>query len=703
MLELTYTSDIQFISGVGPERAKSLRAIGIDTVKHLLNYYPRKYLDRTRILKIGNLRYAEGIVTVIGTVKKADVIKNRGRGGQRLQVFLEDGTGTMELTFFQGIPYLKTSFRVGEAFAVSGKLEQFGPRFSMIHPEYDHIQQEDDELKLINTGGIIPLYPTTDLLRKTGFDSRGFRRVMKKVFERLDLNSIPDTLSLSVREQFKVSDFSLSLKAIHHPGSNEELLSGLNRLKIEEILYFNLQMGLRKLRIQENEKGFTFTAEDQLVKKFYQSLPFQLTQGQISVLRDIRSDLKRSHPMNRLIQGDVGSGKTVVAMMAMLMAVDNGFQAAFMAPTEILAEQHYRTMLTYFQPLGLDVVLLTGSLKTASKNSGLGMIQSGMTRIVIGTHALIEDQVIFQNLGLIVVDEQHRFGVIQRAKLKQKGILPHMLVMSATPIPRTLSMTLYGDLEVSKITELPKGRQPIKTAIIFDKDRSQLFRTIREQIKRGRQAYFVYPLIEESEKLDLKAATDALEEIRAEFSDFQVGLLHGRLSSEEKEATMAAFKSGEVNILVSTTVIEVGVDVANASVMVIEHAERFGLAQLHQLRGRVGRGSEQSYCFLITSFKLSKDGKERLATMERTTDGFEIAEKDLEIRGAGDLYGTRQSGMPDLQLLDLVKDEPLVIQSRQISDFILKDDPHLRKPENRLLRDRVLSEPSDTLILNEIA
>ncbi|MCK6600421.1 MAG: ATP-dependent DNA helicase RecG [Bacteroidetes bacterium] len=703
MSSLTYTTEIQFIPGIGPERAKALKASGIDVVKHLLHYYPRKYLDRTRILKIGNLRWAEGSVTVIGTVKKADLIKNRGKGGQRLQVFLEDGTGTLELIFFQGVQYLKTTFRPGEAFAVSGNLEQFGPRFSMIHPEYDHIQQDEDELKLINTGGIIPLYPTTDLLRKTGFDSRGFRRILKRVFERLDLNSIPDPLPLALRNRFSVSDLSLSLKAVHQPASNDELISGLNRLKLEEILYFSLQVALRKLQIRENEKGFTFSAEDNLVKKFYQALPFQLTSGQISVLRDIRQDLKRPHPMNRLIQGDVGSGKTVVAMMAMLMAVDNGFQAAFMAPTEILAEQHYKTMETYFKPLGLDVVLLTGSLKQGSKNTGLGLIQTGMSRLVVGTHALIEDQVIFQNLGLIVVDEQHRFGVMQRARLKQKGILPHVLVMSATPIPRTLAMTVYGDLEVSKIKELPTGRLPVKTTVIYDKDRLQLIRTIREQIKKGRQAYFVYPLIEESEKLDLKAATEAFEEIRSDFEGFTTGLLHGRMNSEEKEAVMSGFKSGSIQVLVSTTVIEVGVDVPNATVMVIEHAERFGLAQLHQLRGRVGRGHDQSYCFLITSFKLSKDGKERLATMEQTTDGFVIAEKDLEIRGAGDLYGTRQSGLPDLQLLDLVKDEKLVVQSREMASAILESDPHLRKPEHSLLRERLRNEPSDAILLNEIA
>ena len=700
--QITISTSVQFVPGVGVERAKALASVGIHSVRQLLEYYPRKYLDRTRVVKIGNLPKVSGHVTVIGKVIKSDLVKNRGKGNQRLSVSLQDETGTMELIFFQGIHYMKKIFLEGEVFAVFGDPQRFGYKHTMVHPEYDHLKAEEGDLNLINTGGIVPLYPSTDNLKRVGFDSRGFRRLFGNLFDKIDSATITDSIPLNLRNKYRISDYFLSIKNIHQPESNEALQSAVHRLKIDEILYYHLQMAVRKYHFHNNEKGLTFSAEDNLTKQFFQNLPFKLTEAQIQVLRDIRLDLKKSSPMNRLVQGDVGSGKTVVAIMAMLMAVDNGYQAVFMAPTEILAEQHYKTLQTYIKPLGLEIVLLTGSLKTAQKNSGLGMMQSGLAQIAVGTHALLEDDVYFNRLGLVVIDEQHRFGVAQRAKLKQKGQSPHMLIMTATPIPRTLSMTLYGDLDVSKMNMMPNGRQPITTKLVFDKDRPRLVKFIKDELKANRQIYFVYPLVEESEKLDLKAATDAFEEIKNEFKEFNVGLLHGRMKSDEKDDVMQKFKSNTINILVSTTVIEVGVDIPNASVMVIEHAERFGLSQLHQLRGRVGRGSSQSYCFLLASFKISEVARQRLEIMVETTDGFRIAEEDLKIRGSGDIYGTRQSGLPDLKLLDLATDFDVVNKAKEIADEIVSVDPHLRKPEHRSLRDKILSDENKLFLYNEV-
>ncbi|NUQ80439.1 MAG: ATP-dependent DNA helicase RecG [Bacteroidetes bacterium] len=701
-MDLTYSSDIQFAPGIGPERAKALRQAGIETVADLLGTYPRRYLDRSAICKIRNLRHQTGVVTLMGTVTRADLIKNKNRG-QRFSVMLDDGTGVVELIFFQGINYLKSVFSIGGSFAVSGKPDVFGSRFSLVHPDYDALKDDQDELQLLNTGGIIPLYPSGDLLKRMGLDSRGFRRTILKVMDRLNWATVSDPLDEKWRAMAEVPDRASALQWIHRPQSPEHLQLATRRLKLDDILSFSLAMELRKLQTETSDRGLAFSAPDQYTRQFYQGLPFKLTQGQIDVLRDIRNDLKKPHPMNRLLQGDVGSGKTVVAMMSMLMAVDNGYQAALMAPTEILAEQHYQTMTRYLKPLGLDVVLLTGGLKSAGRTTGTGMLQSGLAQLAVGTHALISEGVIFKNLGLIVVDEQHRFGVLQRAMLRAKGLMPHVLVMSATPIPRTLAMTVYGDLEVSRITELPSGRQPVKTVIIRDLDRPQLNRTIADQINRGRQVYFVYPLIEESEKSDLKAATDAHREISEWFPAYKVGLLHGRLPVQEKDEIMASFKANQIQILVSTTVIEVGVDVPNATVMIIEHADRFGLSQLHQLRGRVGRGAEASYCFLVISDKLTSEARERLTTMERTNNGFEIAEKDLEIRGAGDILGTRQSGLPDMKLLDLARDYPILQLSGQLARAILADDPHLRKPSHALLRSQIVTSHQALINLAEIA
>lgn len=701
-MNLSFDSEIQFLPGIGPERAKALQAAGIFNIRQLLYYFPRKYLDRTRMVKISQIPKIEGTVTILGQVAKAELLSNKGKGGQRLTVFLKDDSGMMELVFFQGISWIKQIFKEGEAFAVFGEPQRYGPRYSIVHPEYEHLKVEDGEVNLLHTGGIVPLYPSGDVLKKVGFDSRGFRRVFKNLFDKIDMTSIPDPIPLLLREKFKLSDLGLCLKQIHQPENNDQLQSALYRLKMDEILYFQLRMLLQKLGIKNNEKGLIFSTSDNYTKQFFKKLPFNLTASQVKVLQDIRKDLSAGQPMNRLVQGDVGSGKTVVGIIAMLMAVDNGYQAAFMAPTEILAEQHYHTLKKYIEPLGLEIIYLTGSVKNSTKNSGIAMLQSGMAQLAVGTHALIEDDVLFNRLGLIVIDEQHRFGVMQRAKLRQKGIFPHVLIMTATPIPRTLSMTVYGDLDVSRMMDMPTGRIPIKTKMMTDKDKPRLNSFVMEQLQSGHQIYFVYPLIEESEKLELKAATDAYNEISKDFPDHSVGLLHGRLSASEKEDVMAKFKSGTIQILVSTTVIEVGVDVPNANLMVIEHAERFGLAQLHQLRGRVGRGVNQSYCILMTSYKISQIAKDRLKIMEETTDGFRIAEEDLKIRGTGDIFGTRQSGLPDFKLLSLVNDEEIIFTSVKLAQDILADDPHLRKPEHIGLRKKMESEENKVIMLNEV-
>lgn len=700
------------VKGVGPKRAAALREIGIDSIPKLLYYLPRDYLDRSRITKIRDLtKLIEGgnEVTVIGSVFRQEVKRTR-RGKQMFFLTLKDETGYLTSVFFAGVQWYRDAFEVGEILAVSSvpELDKLGrPQF--IHPEFDRLKTKDDEdttdwNSLLNTGAIIPKYSSSEELRQVGLDNRGFRRIMRNALQE-NVNAVVDHLPGDLLERHRLLDLRSSLKKVHFPKTYEQRDQGLTRLKFDELFYFQLLMAYRRRELKGELKGIAFRIKSDLARQLLSSLPFELTEAQRRVIKEISEDMGNTQPMNRLLQGDVGSGKTIVALFAMLVAVENGYQCALMAPTEILAEQHFFTLKNFLGDLPVNIRVLIGGQKKQLRTDVLEDIRRGSANIVVGTHALIQEQVEFAKLGLVVVDEQHRFGVAQRSLLRQKGKEnPDVLVMTATPIPRTLSLTLYGDLDVSVIDELPKNRRPVKTAVRTGKDKTKVFDFVRKEIERGRQAYIVYPLIEESEKVDLKAAIAEFEKLsRDEFSGLRLGLLHGRLPSEEKDALMRKFKGKEIDILVATTVIEVGIDVPNASVMIVENAERYGLSQLHQLRGRVGRGADQSYCILLMDDLVMKrrtllaadraeaqkqlsDTTKRLETMVQTNDGFKIAEVDLELRGAGDFFGTRQSGLPSFRIADIVHDKEILSWARREAFELVARDPHLRMPQHELIR-----------------
>jgi len=697
-------TDVQYIHGIGPKRKEILYEHGIQTVHDLLNYFPRRYLDRTNIMQIRQLRIHES-ATIVGRVENFGMIKNRTGRGSRFRLILTDETGSISLVWFQGAQYYEKVFEVGEELAVYGKVDMYGRELQITHPEFDRLSDGEDE-NFLHTGGIIPLYPSTEALKRRYFDSRGFRRLIKPLMPLTD--EIPETLPTNVLDNYKLITAGNAYRQIHFPLSIDNLHKALQRIKFEEFFYLQLMMAFRKKKIHEMQKGIVFEKVGEHIKALLEKLPFQLTDAQKKVLHEIHADMKSSQPMNRLIQGDVGSGKTIVALIAMLIAVENGFQCAFMAPTEILAEQHYVVLQEYLWGLHVSVALLKGGQKKSEREKVLADIKNHQIDIIVGTHAIFQEHVAFTKLGLIVIDEQHRFGVMQRAEIRQKainlGLHPDVLVMTATPIPRTLAMSLYGDLDISIIGELPVGRKPIKTAVRKEDARRKVYDFIRSEIRAGRQCYIVYPLIEASEKLDLKAATEAHEHLsKKDFPDLRIGLLHGRMKSNEKQSVMAAFKNGQLDILVSTTVIEVGVDVPNATIMVIEHAERFGLTQLHQLRGRVGRGGEQSYCILLTEQKfLMEDTAARLRIMEETTDGFRIAEEDLRIRGPGEFFGTRQSGLPELKLAHILYDRDLLEIAREAAFELVKKDPQLRHPLNQNVRKKFLQQYQDKLGLGTV-
>lgn len=677
-------SDIRYVSGIGPKRAQALYDVGLMTVWDLLNYFPRRYLDRRMISSIRSVKIGQP-ATIVGRVSHFGTVKNRSSRGSRFKLVLEDDSGAIELTWFQGTRYYEKAFTEGEWLAVFGKVEMFGRSLQMTHPEFDRLDSESDDA-FLHTGGIIPVYPSTEELRAKFLDSRGFRKLIKPI---LDLTeAIDESLPLTVVEENRLISRGTAYRQIHFPSSPDNLQHARRRLKFEELFYLQLLLAYRKSRVQSDERGIRFDGSGEKTERLMRSLPFELTAAQKKVLHEVGEDMNKPTPMNRMIQGDVGSGKTIVAILAMLRAVENGYQTAMMVPTEILAEQHYIVLQELLWGLGVQVALLKGGQKKKERDSVLSGLASHQIDIAVGTHALFQEDVAFHKLGLIVVDEQHRFGVMQRAEIRRKslerGFHPDVLVMTATPIPRTLAMALYGDLDVSIIGELPSGRKTIRTAIRTDDARPKVYDFIRTEIGKGRQTYIVYPLIEASEKTDLKAATDAFEHLsQYVFSDFRMGLLHGRLKTDEKQNIMARFKNREIDILVSTTVIEVGVDVPNATIMLIEHAERFGLSQLHQLRGRVGRGSEQSYCILMTDRKVFNDEtRARLRIMEETTDGFRIAEEDLKIRGPGELFGTRQSGLPELKMADLVEDRDLMEQARKAAFDVVRQDPQMRDPRH---------------------
>lgn len=671
---------VRFVKGIGPRRADVLSEAGVDTVRDLLQYYPRKYLDRTSVSAIKDVSSDSGPVTIIGTILTLKVIP--GRRGRRFELVIEDEPGRrITCVWFKGVAWVSKVFEKDQLVAFHGRPQKYSGGISLPHPDFDVL---DEEAPALATGRIIALYPGGASLSRVGLTSRSFRRTLfhliKEHGERLQ-----EMLPEGIQGKYNLLDGRVALRAVHFPKNEKELIRAIARLKFEELFFIQLMLARMK-RDQTVEEGVVLETKDGLASRFiHDVLPFELTGSQTEAITDITRDTASGTRMNRLLQGDVGSGKTVVAVAAMLHAVDNGLQAVFMAPTEILAEQHFRNLLTYFEPLGVRVRLLLGGMKKSERSAILESLSSGDLPIVVGTHAIIQKDVSFRGLGMCIVDEQHRFGVMQRATLFKKGDRPHTLLMTATPIPRSLALTVYGDLDVSIMRDQPPGRQPIRTRLVWDRDRDSATEILRSECINGRQAYVVYPLVEESEKLDLKDAENGYEKLVAEFPDMTVDLIHGRMSSEQKETAMKKFVGGETQILVSTTVIEVGVDVPNATVMMIEHAERFGLSQLHQLRGRVGRGPHRSTCILIAHFKRSSEADERLRTMVETNDGFKISEVDLKLRGAGDFFGTRQSGLPDLKIADIVADTEILIQAREAAFELVAKDPNLDDPGNESL------------------
>ena len=676
---------IQYVPGVGPKRAEVLeKDLGLRCVGDLLHYYPYKYIDRSRLYQI---REIDGTMPYIQLQGEILSFEELGEGRkQRLVAHFTDGTGVVDLVWFQGLRFLKGRYRVHTKYIVFGRPAPYGGRISIAHPDID----EPEKLSLSQMG-LVPAYNTSERMKRMGLNSAALQRFVSAAFAALKVPP-PETLPPWFVEEHRLLPLPEALRQIHFPASPAQLRQAQYRFKFEELFFIQLQILRYAKERGQKFRGFLFPRVGELFNGFYaHHLPFPLTGAQMRVLREIRRDTCSGRQMNRLLQGDVGSGKTVVALMTMLLALDNGYQACLMAPTEILAGQHLETVQKMLQGMDIRVELLTGSVRGRQREAILQGLASGSVRILIGTHAVLEEPVSFARLGMAVIDEQHRFGVAQRARLWQKSAQPpHVLVMTATPIPRTLAMTLYGDLDVSVIDELPPGRKPVQTQHRYDDRRASLYQFLRREIQAGRQAYVVYPLIQESEKSDLKNLEQGYGQMCAVFPEFRISKVHGRMKPAEKDAEMARFARGETQIMVATTVIEVGVNVPNASVMIIENADRFGLSQLHQLRGRVGRGAEQSYCILITGYKLSSDTRRRIEIMTQTNDGFEIAEADLKLRGPGDLEGTQQSGIAfDLKIANVARDGQLLQHVREVARRIVDDDPQALNPRNALLWQRL--------------
>lgn len=681
---------IEYLKGVGPQRGDLLRKeLSIHKYGDLLNLYPNRYIDRTRYYKINQLTNSNSEVQIVGKIIHVKTVE-QGKGKSRLVATFVDDTGQMELVWFQGQNWIKESLKLNVVYVIFGKITQFGTIFNMAHPELELLETHKSSLR----SAMQPVYPSTEKLTNKGINSKVISKLMQQLF--IETQALfAETLPQSIIEELKLIPKNAALFNIHFPKSQELLAKAQFRLKFEELFFIQLQLISKNLIRKHKIKGQPFEKVGTYFTNFYNNhLPFELTNAQKKVLKEIRNDLGSQAQMNRLLQGDVGSGKTIVALMCMLLAKDNGFQSCLMAPTEILATQHYNGLIELLNNestgLNIKIKLLTGSTKTSDRKLLHEELENGTLDILIGTHALLEDKVKFNNLGLAIIDEQHRFGVEQRSKLWRKApIPPHILVMTATPIPRTLAMSLYGDLDISIIDELPPGRKPIQTVHRLDSNRLQVWKFLKDEIAKGRQIYIVYPLIQESEKMDFKDLMDGYESISRDFPlpMYSIAMVHGKMKPADKEAEMKRFAEGKANIMIATTVIEVGVNVPNASVMVIESAERFGLSQLHQLRGRVGRGADQSYCILMTGFKLSEDTKTRLETMVRTNDGFEIAEVDLKLRGPGDIMGTQQSGVLNLQIADLVKDRDILQVARHIAIRILKEDPSMSKAEHQKMKE----------------
>jgi len=680
-----FQTPIEYLKGVGTARADVLKKeLAIKNLEDLLEYFPFRHIDRTQYYKIRNINPDLPYVQVIARLTHKEVLGEKQT--KRLVAQVQDDTGVMELVWFQGLKWVEKNLTVGKAYILFGKPGSFNGKTQMSHPEIDLYSPGAMQRKGNMT--LQPVYSSTEKLKQFSLDSKGIQKLVTALLEQ-HARDIRENLPMYIINKFKLMSRQDAFKNIHFPEDVNKLAEAKHRLKFEELFFLQLKLLKNKLLHIQKFKGNIFDKIGPYFNEFYHhKLPFDLTNAQKRVLKEIRQDTQRGVQMNRLLQGDVGSGKTVVALMSMLMAIDNGFQTCIMAPTEILATQHYQTIKNLVGDDFIEVALLTGSTKPKDRKIIHQKLENGELKILIGTHALIEDKVQYQNLGMVVIDEQHRFGVEQRAKLWKKNIVPpHILVMTATPIPRTLAMTLYGDLDISVIDELPAGRKPIKTLHFYENSRLRVFGFMKDEIAKGRQIYIVYPLIQESEKLDLKNLMDGYEVISREFPlpQYRLSVVYGKIKPEEKEFEMQRFVKGETQIMVATTVIEVGVNVPNASVMIIENAERFGLSQLHQLRGRVGRGAEQSYCILMSKDKLGPDGRIRLNTMVKTNNGFEIAETDLQLRGPGNIEGTQQSGLLDLKVADLSADQDLLMQCRKCVEEIFAADPQLASPENQIL------------------
>ena len=675
----TLATPIAYLKGVGPKRAEVLeKDLSIRSYADLLYYFPFRYVDKSQFYKVSEVHSDLPYIQIVGKIVQMEEVG--AKRSKRLVAFIQDETGLLELVWFKGIKWVKSSIKSNTQYVVFGKPNLFNGKINIAHPEIESLEEH----KKVMSKTLQPMYPSSEKLSSKGLNNKAIGKLTQALLPQLK-NQIRETLSGDLLQKLNLLSREEALCNIHFPKNIQVLQRAKYRLKFEELFFIQLQLIKIKQVRQQRLNGHNFSIIGKHFNQFFKEhLPFELTNAQKRVLKEIRKDCGGQYQMNRLLQGDVGSGKTLVALMSVLMAIDNGFQACLMAPTEILANQHFETISDFLRELPIEVGLLTGSKKAAERKVLHQELENGKIHFLIGTHALLEDKVKYKNLGLVIIDEQHRFGVAQRAKMWQKNTKPpHVLVMTATPIPRTLAMTLYGDLDISIIDELPPGRKEIKTVWKSDSNRLRVFGFINEEIKKGRQAYIVYPLIQESEKLDYKNLMEGYESICRAFPEQQISIVHGQMKAENKDFEMARFVKGETQIMVATTVIEVGVNVPNASIMIIESAERFGLSQLHQLRGRVGRGAEQSYCILMSGNKLSEDAQQRLKTMVRTSDGFEIAEEDLKLRGPGDLMGTQQSGILELKLADLVKDNTILQYARQIAMETLEEDPALTLTKNK--------------------
>jgi len=675
-------TQIEFLKGVGPQRAELLKnELGIKTYQDLVHLFPNRYIDRTKYYKISELSLNNTEVQLVGKIIHIRTIEGKNKAQNRLVATFSDGVNTMDLVWFRPSQWIKERLLLNIPYVIFGKCNFFNGTVSMPHPELETLEEHERNL----VGNIQPIYPSSEKLVKKGITNKVFRKLIETLFSEIG-NVFYETLPIEMLENLKLLSKGEAVFNIHFPQSQELLAKSRFRLKLEELFYIQIQL-VQKNLLNKRIKGFCFDKVGDFFNDFYHNhLPFPLTNAQKRVIKEIRNDIGTGAQMNRLLQGDVGSGKTIVALISMLFALDNSFQACLIAPTEILATQHFQGISDLLKNTNVKVALLTGSTKIKERRDIHKDLESGDLQILIGTHAILEEKVKFHNLGLAVIDEQHRFGVEQRSKLWQKNTIPpHILVMSATPIPRTLAMSLYGDLDISIIDELPPGRKPIKTFHLYDTNRSKIYQFIYNEIEKGRQVYVVYPLIEESKSLDFKNLVDGFEQLVVAFPlpKYQIAMVHGQMKPAEKDTEMQKFIEGKAQIMVATTVIEVGVNVPNASVMIIESAERFGLSQLHQLRGRVGRGAEQSYCILVTDMKLSNDSRTRMETMVATNDGFQIAEVDLKLRGPGDLMGTRQSGVLNLKIADIVKDNEILKLARNYAIDLIKIDPNLTKQENQ--------------------